>query len=91
MDTLESIETQSANEPPDYIFDLIQVSLLAAAHDIPGLIAAVDKARAAGADNREILRAMFRSDDAFVAGIENAEFLRLAESLQAGQVPVLSA
>ena len=51
----------------------------------------MDKARAAGADNREILRAMFRSDDAFVAGIENAEFLRLAESLQAGQVPVLSA
>ncbi len=88
MDTLESIESQGASEPPDYIFNLIQVSLLAAAHDIPGLIAEVDKARAAGADNRQILRAMFRSDDAFVAGIENAEFLRLAESLQAGRVPV---
>jgi hypothetical protein len=91
MDTLESIETEAACEPPDYIFDLIQVSLLAAAHDIPGLIAAVHRARAGGADNRQILRAMFRSDDAFVAGIENAEFLRLAEAIQAGQVPMLSA
>ena len=90
MDTAESTVPDSSQEPPDYIFDLIQVSLLAAAHDIPGLIAAVEKARAAGADKREILRAMFRSDDAFAAGIENAEFLRLAESLQAGQVPVLS-
>jgi hypothetical protein len=90
MDTLESIDTEGTSEPPDYIFDLIQISLLAAAQDIPGLIAAVDKARAAGADNREILRAMFRSDDAFAAGIGNAEFLRFAKSLQAGQVPVLS-
>ncbi|GAB4426546.1 MAG: hypothetical protein OHK0011_08120 [Turneriella sp.] len=91
MDTLKSSDSETAQEPPDYIFDLIQVSLLAAAHDIPGLITAVQKARAAGADNREILRAMFRSDDAFVAGIEDAEFLRLAESLQAGLIPVPSA
>lgn len=88
MDTPQSSAPDSLQEPPDYIFDLIQISLLAAAHDIPGLIAAVEKARAAGADKREILRAIFRSDDALVAGIENAEFLRLAESLQAGQVPV---
>lgn len=91
MDKAESILVNAEPGPPDYVFDLIQISILAEAGDVASLIGAVENARAAGADNREILRAMFRSDDAFVAGIQSPEFLRLAESLQAGQVPVLSA
>lgn len=89
MDNTPSIPDSGDQDPPDYVFDLIQISLLAAAGDVDQLLPAVEKARAAGADNREILRAMFRSDDAFGAGIANAEFLRLAESLQAGFSPVL--
>lgn len=77
-------------EPPDYIFNLIQISILAASGDVPALSSAIESARAAGAGNREILRAMFRSDDAFAAGIESDEFLRLVESLQAGRTPILS-
>lgn len=74
--------------PPDYIYDLIKISLLAAACDVENLITAVETARSNGADNREILRAMFRSDEAFGTGIESVEFLRLAESLQAGFAPL---
>jgi hypothetical protein len=74
--------------PPDYIYDLIKISVLAAVCDVQNLRGAVEVARRHGADNREILRAMFRSDEAFAAGIESVEFLRLAESLQAGVAPV---
>lgn len=77
-------------DPPDYIFDLIQISIFAAAGDVPALTTAIESARNAGAGTREILRAMFRSDDAFAAGIENSEFMRLVESLQAGYTPALS-
>lgn len=90
MDSLQSAQMY-VEEPPEYVFDLIQISILAAAGDVPLLTGAVDKARGQGADNREILRAMFRSDDAFVAGVENTDFMRIAESLQAGRVPLLSA
>ena len=76
--------------PPDYVFDLIQISILAAAGDVEQLIGAVDTARARGAENREILRAMFRSDDAFGVGVESEEFMRIAESQQAGKIPVPS-
>lgn len=88
MDGLQASNTPEEIGPPDYIYDLIQVSLLAAACDIAKLVTAVEKARDRGADNREILRAMFRSDEAFGAGIESVEFLRLAESLQAGRSPL---
>lgn len=87
MDATKSISPDGEQSPPDYVFALIQVSIQSAAHNVPALLAAVEKARADGADNRQILRAMFRSDDAFAAGIESAEFLRVAESLQAGQLP----
>jgi hypothetical protein len=76
------------DSPPDYVFDLIQISILAAAGDVQQLIGAVETARQRGAENREILRAMFRSDDAFGAGVENEEFRLIAESLQAGIIPV---
>ncbi|MBL8033718.1 MAG: hypothetical protein JNJ69_08465 [Leptospiraceae bacterium] len=76
------------NEAPEYVFDLIQISILAAACDVDSLVGAVEQARNRGADNREILRAMFRSDDAFGTGIESEEFLRIAESLQAGKTPL---
>lgn len=76
--------------PPDYVFDLIQISILAAAGDGKQLIGAVETARARGAENREILRAMFRSDDAFGVGVESEEFRLIAESLQAGIIPVPS-
>lgn len=89
MDSLQSSQTPEES-PPEYVYELIQISILAATAHVDALLAAVDKARGAGADNREILRAMFRSDEAFVAGVENDEFLRIAESLQAGNVPVLS-
>ena len=84
------MQSSQSADPPDYIFDLIQISLLAAECDARQLIPAVETARNNGADNREILRAMFRSDDAFGAGIESVEFLRLAESLQAGRSPLVS-
>jgi len=90
MDSLQSAQLL-IGEPPDYVFDLIQISILAASGDVESLVGVVDKARDQGAENREILRAMFRSDDAFVAGVEGDEFLRIAESLQAGRVPLLSA
>lgn len=76
--------------PPDYVFDLIQISILAAAGDVQQLIGAVETARARGAENREILRAMFRSDEAFGVGVESEEFRLIAESLQAGIIPVPS-
>lgn len=74
--------------PPDYVFDLIQISILAAAGDVSQLIGAVDLARHRGAENREILRAMFRSDEAFGTGVEGEQFMRIAESLQAGKIPL---
>ncbi|HRP69655.1 MAG TPA: hypothetical protein PLY93_09005 [Turneriella sp.] len=79
--------TPGAN-PPEYVFDLIQISLLAASGDIRALSKAVTTARSNGADNRQILRAMFRSDEAFHAGIYSNEFLHLASSLQAGYSPL---
>lgn len=88
MDSVQSVIEEDENSPPDYVFDLIQISILAAACDIDSLLPAVDQARRRGADNREILRAMFRSDDAFGTGIESEEFLRIAESLQAGRSPL---
>jgi hypothetical protein len=88
MDTLQSSIADEEIGPPDYIYDLIKISLLAAACDVESLISAVETARDRGADNREILRAMFRSDEAFGTGIESVEFLRLAESLQAGRSPL---
>lgn len=88
VDGLQASNAPEEIGPPDYIYDLIQISLLAAACDIEKLIGAVETARERGADNREILRAMFRSDEAFGAGIESVEFLRLAESLQAGRSPL---
>jgi hypothetical protein len=87
VDDLQSVKEEE-EIPPDYIFDLIQVSILAEAGDVPGLLAAIEQARAKGAENKEILRAMFRSDEAFGSGIESVEFLRLAESLQAGAIPL---
>lgn len=91
MDNLQSAVDEDENAPPEYVFDLIQISILAAACDIATLVHAVELARSRGADNREILRAMFRSDEAFGAGIESEEFLRIAESLQAGVTPLLTA
>lgn len=89
MDSLQSVQDED-DTPPDYVYELIQISILAATGDVDALIGAVAAARAAGADNREILRAMFRSDEAFGSGVEGGEFLRIAETLQAGRVPVLS-
>jgi hypothetical protein len=77
-----------ADSPPDYVFDLIQISILAAAGDVTQLTSAVDLARQHGAENREILRAMFRSDEAFGTGVEGEQFMRIAESLQAGKIPL---
>lgn len=91
MDSAQSAVLEEENAPPEYVFDLIQISILAAACDVQGLVNTVEQARARGADNREILRAMFRSDEAFGTGIESEEFLRIAESLQAGRIPLLSA
>lgn len=91
MDTLQSVTLEDENAPPEYVFDLIQISILAAACDVQSLVTIVEQARQRGADNREILRAMFRSDEAFGTGIESEEFLRIAESLQAGRIPLLSA
>lgn len=88
MDLPQSSTSEEEVGPPDYIYDLIKISLLAAACDVANLIGAVEIARERGADNREILRAMFRSDEAFGTGIESVEFLRLAESLQAGRSPL---
>ena len=83
-------EAVTPDSPPEYVFDLIQISILAAAGEVAQLIGAVDTARQRGAENREILRAMFRSDEAFGTGVESEEFLRIAESLQAGKIPVPS-
>lgn len=83
-------EEIAPDSPPDYVFDLIQISILAAAGDVQPLIAAVETARLRGAENREILRAMFRSDEAFGVGVESEEFRLIAESLQAGIIPVPS-
>ena len=91
MDILQSVTLEEENTPPEYVFDLIQISILAAACDVQSLVTIVEQARQRGADNREILRAMFRSDEAFGTGIESEEFLRIAESLQAGRTPLLSA
>lgn len=91
MDNLQSAVAEDENTPPEYVFDLIQISILAAACDVTPLVHAVEVARGRGADNREILRAMFRSDEAFGTGIESEEFLRIAESLQAGRTPLLTA
>ena len=90
MDNLQSVVSEDDNAPPEYVFDLIQISILAAACDVEALAETVELARARGADNREILRAMFRSDEAFGTGIESEEFLRIAESLQAGRTPLLT-
>lgn len=79
-----------AVETPEYIYDLIQISILAYEGDAKALITKIAKARNSGAEKREILRAMFRSDLAYNAGIESEEFLRLVESLQAGSVPSFS-
>lgn len=87
MDELRSVKKEE-EIPPDYIFDLIQISILAEASDVTGLLSAIEQARVNGAENKEILRAMFRSDEAFGSGIESVEFLRLAESLQAGTIPL---
>lgn len=91
MDIAQSVPEEDENAPPEYVFDLIQISILAAACDVQSLVTTVEQARSRGADNREILRAMFRSDEAFGTGIESEEFLRIAESLQAGRTPLLSA
>lgn len=91
MDNLQSVSTEDDDAPPEYVFDLIQISILAAACDVEALVGSVEQARQRGADNREILRAMFRSDEAFGTGIESEEFLRIAESLQAGRTPLLTA
>lgn len=88
---IQSVSVEDENAPPEYVFDLIQISILAAACDVESLVTIVEQARQRGADNREILRAMFRSDEAFGTGIESEEFLRIAESLQAGRIPLLSA
>ena len=90
MDNLQAVVSEEDNAPPEYVFDLIQISILAAACDVQGLLSSVEQARQRGADNREILRAMFRSDEAFGTGIESEEFLRIAESLQAGRTPLLT-
>jgi|GEM_PF-5889691 len=90
MDNLQSVLTEDDDAPPEYVFDLIQISILAAACDVEALVGSVEHARQRGADNREILRAMFRSDEAFGTGIESEEFLRIAESLQAGRTPLLT-
>lgn len=84
------VRSTEETAPPDYVFNLIHISILAQAGDVSALIAELEIARARGADNREILRAMFRSDDAFVAGVQSNEFLRIAETLQAGLTPALS-
>ncbi len=84
----ESVAAIVPEGPPEYVFDLIQISIHASAGDIAQLITAVDTARARGAENREILRAMFRSDEAFGTGVEGEQFMRIAESLQAGKIPL---
>ncbi len=92
MEVLSTVTAEEATvETPEYIYDLIQISILAHEGNAHGLITKIAKARDAGAEKREILRAMFRSDLAYNAGIENEEFLRLVESLQAGSLPSLSA
>lgn len=88
MDSLQSAAAEGQSDAPDYVFDLIQISILASACDVGSLASAVEQARGHGAENREILRAMFRSDEAFGTGIESEEFLRIAESLQAGLTPL---
>jgi hypothetical protein len=90
MGSMQSTTAVKEDIPPDYIYYLIQISILAAEGNITGLVGAVELARGGGAENRQILRAMFRSDEAFGSGVEGNEFLRIAESLQAGKVPLLA-
>jgi len=90
METTATVRATEDAAPPDYVYNLIQISILAQSGDVSVLVAEVEIARARGADNREILRAMFRSDDAFGAGVQSSEFVRIAETLQAGLTPALS-
>ncbi len=77
-------------DPPDYIYDLIQISLNAASGDIRSLTKKVELAKSHGAENREILRAMFRNDEALNAGVDSPHFHQVAATLQAGHAPLPS-
>ena len=67
--------------PPDYIYDLIKISILSGNSNVPELMNSVKAAKAAGADKKEILRAMFRLDESLHSGLHSGDLQNLAKEV----------
>ena len=78
-----STEPRLDNTPPDYVYDLIKISIFSNESNVSELINSVKAAKAAGADKKEILRAMFRHDESLHSELHSGDLQNLAKAVLA--------